>query len=100
MNRQIVKGAGNIIGNEDKGRNTIQKSILRNNLKAMSQKEKVAQKMIQHTEFDRKTGKKIITMVPQNKEHFEKEKEIYKNILKHKNPNLEYLKEKISHRYQ
>lgn len=45
--------------------------------------------MIQHTEWDKKTGKKIITMVPQSKEHKVRENSINKALSKYKAPTPE-----------
>lgn len=42
----------------------------------MTNKKEVAQKMIKHTHFDRKTGKYVRTMVPQTPEHAAREKSI------------------------
>lgn len=39
-------------------------------------KKDVAQKMVQHTHYDRETKKLVRTMVPQTKEHAERAKEI------------------------
>lgn len=39
-------------------------------------KNEVAQKMVQHTHYDRKTGKFVRTMVPETKEHESKIKEM------------------------
>ena len=44
-------------------------------------------KMIQHTEWDKKTGKKIITMVPQPKWHKNRTTAINKALSSHKEPN-------------
>lgn len=55
--------------------------------------------MIQHTEYDKKLGKYIKTMVPQSKEHKERIGSINKAISKYKEPNhLEYQK-KFSRAY-
>ncbi len=49
-------------------------------------KKDVAQKMVQHTSYDRKTGKKIITMVPQSSEHKSRTHEINHHLSKYKEP--------------
>lgn len=50
--------------------------------------------MIQHTEYDRKLGKYIRTMVPQSKEHKERSKSIGKALSQYKEPTRQ---EKIEH---
>lgn len=59
-------------------------------------KKEIAVKMIQHTHYDRKLGKYIRTMVPQSKEHAEREKRIDEGLAKFKEPSekekLEYQK--------
>lgn len=42
---KTIKGAGSILGDDGKGRSPVQKSILRKNLKIMSKKHEVAEKM-------------------------------------------------------
>lgn len=49
----------------------------------------MSQKMIQHTEWDKKTGKKIITMVPQSKEHKQRSISINRALSKYKEPTEE-----------
>lgn len=55
----------------------------------------MTQKMIQHTEYDRKTGKYIRTMIPQSKEHKVRTQSINKALSKFKEP-----KEKEKRDYQ
>lgn len=57
-------------------------------------KKQIAQKMVQHTHYDRKLGKLVKTMIPQTKEHAERSKMISHHISSYKEPNS---KEKSEH---
>lgn len=57
-------------------------------------KKEIAQKMIQHTEY--KNGKKVVTIVPQSKEHKQRSERISKHMSSYKEPSaiekLEHMK--------
>ncbi len=54
-----------------------------------------ALKMVQHTHYDRKTGKLVKTMVPQSTEHAKRSEAISKHLSSHKTPS-----DKEKHDYQ